>query len=172
MCIEDTVSAVTVGHECPQRGFRMNKNNLTGINPACHNKRVLLVDRHSFMRSVVARWVNASPGLEVCGMTGEKIRALQAVRELHPDVVVSEILRPRDLGFIRELHRRHPRLPILVFTMQDKTMYATQALDAGAQDYLMKEAGGDVLIRHIRTALRRRKGSLVSKAPGASLSSG
>jgi DNA-binding NarL/FixJ family response regulator len=118
-------------------------------------RQVLLVDRHSLMRGVVARWVNGCSGLEVCGGTGSMTRALQAVNKLHPDVVVSEIMQLPSLNFIRELHRRHPRLPILVFTVQDKAVYEVPALAAGARDYLMKEAGGDELVRRIRLLLCR-----------------
>jgi hypothetical protein len=36
---------------------------------------------------------------------------------------VSEIMRPRDMGFVRELHRWHPSLPILIFSIHDEAIY-------------------------------------------------
>jgi two-component system, NarL family, invasion response regulator UvrY len=82
--------------------------------------------------------------------------AFRSVNRLRPDVVVSEIMRPQDLGFIRELRRRHPHLPILVFSMQDEAVFGARAKKAGACGYLMKHAGGDELVRSIRAVLRRR----------------
>jgi DNA-binding NarL/FixJ family response regulator len=109
------------------------------------------------MRCVVAGWINRCPALEVCGMATGPVQALRAVRRLRPDMVVSEILRPHDLGFIRELHQWCPRLPILIFSILDEVEYGAQAREAGAVGYVMKEAGGDELVRSIRSVLRRRR---------------
>ena len=109
------------------------------------------------MRRAAANWINHCPGLEVCGMAGGMAQGFQAVKRLRPDLVVSEIMRPQDLGFIRELHRRHPRMLILIFSIQDEGDFAGQARQAGACAYLMKEAGGSELVRTIRAVLRRRR---------------
>jgi DNA-binding NarL/FixJ family response regulator len=128
-------------------------------------QRVLLVDGHVLMRRVAAEWINRSAGLTVCGMAGGMAEALEAVNRLRPDIVVSEMLRPHDVGFIRELHRRHPRLPILLFTIQDQALYGKPAAEAGASGYLMKEAGGDKLVQSIRAVLRRRNTRRISRNP-------
>jgi DNA-binding NarL/FixJ family response regulator len=121
--------------------------------------RILLVDRHALMRRAAASWINHCPGLEVCGMASGTAQAFRAVQRFHPDVVVSEIMQPHDLGFIRELHRRQPGLRILVFSMRDEAQYGAPARAAGAAGYVMKEAGGDNLVRNISSVLRgRRKG--------------
>lgn len=73
---------------------------------------------------------------------------------LRPDPVLSEILRPQDLGFVHELHRRHPRLPILAFSFRDEEAYAAQAVEVGARGYLMKGVRGNVLVAGIRKVLK------------------
>ena len=115
------------------------------------------MDRHVLMRDAAARWINHCPGLEVCGIVSGTVQAFHAVKRLQPDIVVSEIMQPQSLGFIRELHRRQPGLPILVFSIQDESLYGAQARKAGAADYLMKDAGGINLVEHIRSVLRRRR---------------
>ena len=131
----------------------MSKKSKTGR--ADGRRTVFLVDRHGLMRRAAAGWINRCSGLTVCGMAGGMATAFRSINRLRPDVVVSEIMRPHDLGFIRELHRRHPRLPILVFSIQDAAGYAARAREAGASGYLMKAAGGDQLVRSIRTVVRR-----------------
>jgi DNA-binding NarL/FixJ family response regulator len=119
-------------------------------------RRIVLVDRHTLMRRAAASWINRCPGLEVCGRAGGMAKAFRSINQLRPDVVVSEIMRPQDLGFIQELHRRHPSLPILVFSIRDEAEYAARAREAGACGYVMKDAGGDELVRSIRAVLRGR----------------
>jgi len=124
------------------------------ISPSSRRRRVFLVDRHVLTRSAEAGWINRCSGLQVCGTAGGTVQAFRAVKLLRPDVVVTEIMRPHDLSFIRELHRRHPRLPILVFSMLDEAVYAARARAAGAYGYLTKEAKLGELARSIRAALR------------------
>ncbi len=109
------------------------------------------------MRQAAAGWINHCPRLEVCGTASGMAQALRAVQRLRPDVVVSEIMQPHDLNFIRELHRRQPGLRILVFSMRDEAEYGARAREAGASGYLMKQAGGKNLVRKICSALRGRR---------------
>ncbi len=150
--------------DCFNLNTNMRKNSKANVES--RPGRVLLVDRHAFMRQAAAAWINLSPGLEVCGMAGDMPHAYMAVRQLRPDVVVAEIMRPRDLGFIRELHRQHPRLPILVFSMREEALHGARARAAGANGYLMKEAGGNELVRRIHAVLEGRIKS-ESDGPGA-----
>lgn len=124
---------------------------------ASRPQRVFLVERHALLRRTVAEWINRCDGLTVCGTAGSQAAALKALQLLRPDIVVSEIMRPHDLGFIRELHRRHPRLPILVFSLEEPALYAPRASAAGASGYVSKAAGGAELARNIRALLRRAR---------------
>jgi DNA-binding NarL/FixJ family response regulator len=65
-------------------------------------------------------------------------------------------MRQHDLGFIRKLRRRHPRLPILVFSFRDEAWYAPKALEAGVRGYLMKGVNGTKLLTGIRSVLKGR----------------
>ena len=127
-------------------------------------QRVFLVDRHTLMRLAAAGWINRCRSLTVCGMAGRTARAAAEISRLHPDIVVTEIMRPHDFVFIQTLHRRHPRLPILVFTTREQALYGERAAAAGASAYLMKEAGGDKLVQTIR-ALLERPASPMNGAP-------
>ena len=116
-------------------------------------RRILIVNGASDWCETVARWINSCSDLKVCGEANDEKIAFERVRRLRPSLVVTEILRPQDLGFIRELHRRHPRLPILTFSFREEEAYAPLALEAGARGYLMKTVDGDTLVAGIRKAL-------------------
>jgi DNA-binding NarL/FixJ family response regulator len=165
VCINEVTLRGTGGQKRARPGLKMSRKQQTEA--ASQRGRVLLVDRHELMRRAAAGWINHCPELEVCGVAGGTAQAFRAVERLHPDVVVSEIMQPQSLGFIRELHQRQPGLPILVFSIQDKALYEAQAREAGASGYLMKRAGGDNLVQNICSVLRRRWHRLAGTPKGA-----
>ncbi len=121
-----------------------------------HLWRVLIVNGMTPVREEIAKWINRSPDLRVCGEAlGEKT-GLEMIRRLRPGLVLTEILHPQDLGFIRELHRHHRRLPILAYSFRDEEAYAARALAAGARGYLMKNVNGRVLLAGIHKVLKGR----------------
>ncbi len=124
-----------------------SKTEMTG-----HRRRVFLVDQFPIVRAAVSEWLERTPDLTLCGQADCVTSGLAGIRRLKPDVVVTEILCQQDLGFIKVLHRRHPRLPILVFSFRDEGWYAPRALEAGADGYLMKGVSMDRLVSGIRAA--------------------
>jgi DNA-binding NtrC family response regulator len=131
-----------------------NKNNAAG-----KPKRVFLVDPFSIVRLAIAEFLNRTPDLAVCGDAATATKALKSIRQLKPDIVLTEILGPQDLEFIQTIHQQHPRLPILVFSFRDHAWYAPRALRAGADIYLPKGVSVDKLVDGIRRALDRRAAS-------------
>lgn len=133
----------------------MNTANNSKI--AGHNrKRVFLVDQFPITRLAVSEWLKETPDLTVCGEADNPASAMPAIGRLDPDVVVTEIIRQQDLGFIESLRQRHSNLPILVFSFRDEEWYAPRALEAGADGFLRKGVGKDALVRGIRDALEGR----------------
>lgn len=126
------------------------------INVAPRRRRVFLVDQFPITRMAVCEWLRGTPDLSLCGQADSEEAALKAVEHLGPDIVVTEVLRQQDLGFIRSLHKRHPTVPILVFSFRDEEWYAPRALEAGADGFLMKGASPSGLVEGIRATLAGR----------------
>jgi DNA-binding NarL/FixJ family response regulator len=118
--------------------------------------RVLIVNGTKAWCDAVSSRINRYPGLHVCGEALGEQAGLEMVQRLRPSLVLTEIVRAQDLGFIREVHRRHRRLPILVFSFRDEEAYAPLAMQAGACGYLMKGVAGSTLVKGIRKALSGR----------------
>jgi len=117
--------------------------------------RLLLVDDHPFMRMGLAHLIGRQEDLMVCGEAGNPAEALQFLAANPADLVLSDITMPGRSGieFIKDLQALHPKLPVLVISMHDETVYAERVLRAGARGYIMKEAGGDNLLLAIRQVL-------------------
>lgn len=131
-------------------------NEKSGNKTVQRRKRIFLMDQSPIVRLAVAQWLAQTPGMAVCGHSDQPAVALKAIEELKPDIVVTEIPAKQDLKFIETLHKRHPRLPILVFSFRDEVWYAPKALEAGAHGYLLKSVTLEHLIEGIRGALKGR----------------
>jgi DNA-binding NarL/FixJ family response regulator len=123
--------------------------------PPAARRRVLLVDDHPFMRAGLAQLIERQADLCVGGEAGNPAEALRELARAPLDLVLSDITMPGRSGleFIKDLHAAHPKLPILVVSMHDETLYAERLLRAGARGYIMKEAGGEALLLAIRQVL-------------------
>lgn len=88
-----------------------------------------------------------------------------AIAELksHPvDIVLADLNLPDSFGIdtCRKLHKSAPAVPIIVLTGLADEEKALEAMQVGAQDYLVKgEIDGNVLSRSIRYSIERRRAS-------------
>src|SRR4051812_2478357 len=102
--------------------------------------RVLLVDDHAVVRFGIAQLINRQTDMVVCGEEEEASKALTTITALKPDLVIADISLKDSSGLelMRNLKAQYPKLPILVVSAHDETIYAEIAFRAGALGYLMK----------------------------------
>jgi len=124
-------------------------------NRAKATRRILIVDSHSMMRQGLARLIDREPDLEACGEADTAAQALKRISVDKPDLVLANIALPdcNGLELIKELQGLHPRLPLLVVSAHDESLYAERVLRAGGRGYIMKQEGGRMLLRAIRQVL-------------------
>lgn len=83
---------------------------------------------------------------------------LQAVSLYDPDVIVLDLYIQGSNGWkICRSIRQISQAPILVLSVLNKPESVAQALDEGADDYLIKPVSSGVLIAHINNLLRRSR---------------
>lgn len=117
--------------------------------------QVLIVDDHPVIRDGLVTIVNHERDMNVCGQADDAYQALKAVTELKPDIVVTDIsLKSSDgIELTKNIKARCPRLPVIIFSVHDESLYAERALLAGAKAYLMKDEVSENIIKAIRTVL-------------------
>jgi serine phosphatase RsbU (regulator of sigma subunit) len=87
-------------------------------------------------------------------------QALQRLAEHHFDVVLLDLSLPDSQGLetCARMHAGAPRAPLVVLTGLDDETVAVQAMQKGAQDYLVKgQVDGNMLMRSMRYAIERTR---------------
>ena len=99
--------------------------------------------------------------MEVVGQARNGVEAVELVQLLHPDVVLMDLHMPLKGGVAatREITRALPDTQILVLTTLNDDETVFEAVRAGAQAYLLKDADEDEVLETIR-ALRRGESRL------------
>jgi len=117
--------------------------------------KVFLVDDHPIVRQGLTLLINQERDLSVCGEAEEMHSALQSIESAKPDIVVLDISLngPDGLDLLKHLRSRHPKLPVLMLSMHDESIYAERTLRAGANGYIMKQEATDKVLIALRRIL-------------------
>jgi DNA-binding NarL/FixJ family response regulator len=115
--------------------------------------RVLLADDDLLIRSGLRALLDVEEDLTVVGEAADGREAVARARELQPDVVVMDVRMPRldGVGATREIVSWPRRPRVLVLTTFDLDEVVDDALEAGADGFLLKRASPEQLIDGIRT---------------------
>ena len=98
-------------------------------------------------RHIVRKLAENCPGFEVVAEVGDGQEALEAIGELYPDVLVTDIRMPvmDGLALIREAYYSHPDMRAVIVSGYDEFSYAKSALSFGVKDYLLKPVSDEEL---------------------------
>src|ERR1700683_3772847 len=128
-------------------------------NFAPRKKMVFVVDDHPIVSQGLALLINQESDLAVCGEAEEMHSALSAIQATRPDILIVDISLngPDGLELLKHIRISAPRLPVLILSMHDESIYAERALRAGANGYIMKQEATEKVLG----ALRRLRGGEV-----------
>ncbi|MBS1197613.1 MAG: response regulator transcription factor [Proteobacteria bacterium] len=104
--------------------------------------RVLLADDHKLVRAGIRALLEDMPDVEVVGEADEGKQALEMAGELRPDIVLMDIAMKgmNGLEATAQLRQTYPDCCVLILSMHASGDYVEQALRAGANGYMLKDA--------------------------------
>ncbi len=113
--------------------------------------RLLLVDDQDLIRRGLNALLSTDPKLEVVGEAGNGQEAVTLVAQLNPDVVLMDVRMPICDGVsgTRQIYQQFPSTKVLMLTTFDDQEYVSQALQAGASGYLLKDTPFEELTQAI-----------------------
>lgn len=125
--------------------------------------RIIIADDEADVRELLAKNINQSQTEFQVVATAENGReAIRLVKELKPDILVTDICMPfvSGLELIRQLQELEQPVKTVIISGYDDFSYAKQALTLGVTEYLLKPFSPDELyevLEKIKTELERQK---------------
>ena len=117
---------------------------------------VLVVDDHALMRAGLSGLIDGAADMRVVGLAADGGEALDLVRTAAPHVVLMDLSMPGVDGVTAtgRISREFPDTAVLVLTSFSDRQRVTDALDAGAVGYVLKDSEPASLLEAIRAVAR------------------
>ncbi|WP_431514481.1 response regulator [Variovorax sp. DAIF25] len=124
--------------------------------PADPRIRVLVADDQPLIRRGMAMLLDAASDIQVVGQAADGMEVVELARRLLPDVVLMDLRMPRQSGVLatREITAALPRTRVMVLTTFDRDDLVFDAVRAGAQAYLLKDASEEEVLDTVRAVHR------------------
>ncbi len=120
---------------------------------------VLLVDDHPVVIEGLRKVLATAGDIDVTGEAHDAAGAIERSRQLKPDVILLDLRMPGASGVqaTRRLRELESKSAVIILTSYGDEAYVRQALEAGADGYLLKSTPPEQLIAAIRAASRGRR---------------
>jgi two-component system, NarL family, nitrate/nitrite response regulator NarL len=114
--------------------------------------RILIADDHPVFRQGLISVFRTEPDFTVIGQASDGRQALQMIRDLHPDILVLDLVMPGLSGLetLREMSGESTPVRTMLLTASIAKEQIAQALQLGARGVVLKDAPTDLLFRSIR----------------------
>jgi two-component system response regulator DesR len=131
--------------------------------------RVLIAEDQALVLGALAALLEIEGDIEVVGQARNGTEALDMVRSLRPDVLLTDIEMPQMTGLdlAAELKRQQAPVRVIIVTTFARQGYLRRALEAGVSGYLLKDSPAAQLadaVRRVHAGLRVVDPELASEA--------
>ena len=112
----------------------------------------MIVDDHVMLREGLASLIDPQPDFEVVGEVGTVAEAVQAVREVEPDIILMDFSLPDGSGLeaTQAILGANPDISIVFLTVHDADENLFAAIRSGASGYLLKILPISQLLEYLR----------------------
>ena len=114
--------------------------------------QILLVDDHEMVRLGLKGYLDLQDDVDVVAEASNGREGVEKALELHPDVIMTDIVMPEMNGIEATLAilKEWPEAKILILTSYLDNEKIYPVLDAGAKGYMLKTSSADDILRAVR----------------------
>ncbi len=118
--------------------------------------KIMIVDDQALIRDGLSLIVGLAAHLALVGTASNGLEAIERAGVLKPDLILMDIRMPQMTGIeaTKAIKAQRPQTKILILTTFDEKDYLIQALQNGADGYLLKSAGAAEILSAIETLLK------------------
>jgi DNA-binding NarL/FixJ family response regulator len=102
--------------------------------------RILVADDHAVVRSHVCASLEIEQGFAVCAQASTGLEAVRLAATALPDIAILDLSMPELNGLeaARQIHKRFPRIEIVILTLHDPLEFMDQVIASGARACILK----------------------------------
>jgi two-component system chemotaxis response regulator CheY len=118
--------------------------------------RVLIADDASFMRQMI-RDIIEPEGFQVVGEASDGVEVVEKFKELHPDIVMMDIVMPKRSGIdaVKGIVAMDPTARVVMCSALGQETLVMEAIQAGAKDFIVKPFKPESVVATLRKALEK-----------------
>ncbi len=117
--------------------------------------RIVLIDDNEQSCTLLRRFFSLENVIQVVGMAGSGLMGLELVRQLQPDLVLTDYNLPDVDGetITNTIRREMPHIPVIIMSAECETWVADIATQAGASAFVLKNGSPELIVRAIYEAV-------------------
>lgn len=114
--------------------------------------QIMMADDHLMVREGVKALLEIDGDIKVIAQANDGVECLKVLEEVRPDVLLLDINMPKldGLAVLEIIKRTKPEVKVIVLTIHNEGDYLYNAYEKGADGYVLKDSGSEILKRAIR----------------------
>ena len=118
--------------------------------------KILVIDDDEGMTELLSLLLAPASSEIITANSGQE--GIELAKKHAPDIIILDLMMPQMSGWVvcKQI-REFSDIPILILSAMDAPGMVAQALDFGADDYLIKPVSSGTLIAHLNKLVRRSK---------------
>jgi DNA-binding NarL/FixJ family response regulator len=124
-----------------------------------NKSRIYIADDHAILRDGLKMLLLRHDIYEIAGEAGDGKTALEQIEKIKPDIAILDISMPEMTGIevTRQIKKYYKQIKVIILSRHDNEVHVKEALQNGADGYILKDYAADELIRAITEVINNEK---------------
>ena len=117
--------------------------------------KVMFVDDHALIREGIKQLLEFDGSIDVIEQASDGAECLEKLQHVQPDILLLDINMPNVNGIevLEEIKKKNIPVKVLMLTVHSEAEYLVQAVDIGANGYILKDSGSEELKKAIQSVM-------------------